>query len=394
MANRRSHVLPTIVLAQFACTSLWFAGNAVMGDLIESFQLSEAALGHITSSVNFGFIIGTLVFAIFTISDRFSPSKVFLLSALAAAAANLGIIFEPGGLTAILILRLLTGFFLAGIYPVGMKIASDYFEKGLGRALGFLVGALVLGTASPHLIKAYTVALPWEYILIATSVMATLGGLAIFLFVPDGPFRRKSQGFDVRAMFKVFRKAEFRSAAFGYFGHMWELYAFWAFVPVIIKVYQDNVPESELPLSLLSFIIIGIGGVACMIGGYISERKGTKRTAFFALLISGLCCVLSPFLFSLPISLFLIFLLIWGMTVVADSPLFSTLVAFHAPVATRGTALTIVNSLGFAISIVSIQLLTGLMETMDPLYLYLVLGIGPLFGLISLFYPNKTLDST
>lgn len=393
MKERKSHILPTIVLAQFACTSPWFAGNAVMPDLIESYQLSETALGHVTSAVNFGFIIGTLVYAIFTIADRFSPSKVFLISALFAAAANIGIIFDPGGLPTILTLRLLTGFFLAGIYPVGMKIASDYFEKGLGLALGFLVGALVLGTASPHLIRAYTVDLPWEYILVATSTLATLGGLAIWLFVPDGPFRRKSQGFDGSAIFKVFRNKEFRSAAFGYFGHMWELYAFWAFVPVILTSYLKLYPEQDWHISLWSFIIIGIGGIACMLSGLLSQKWGSKRVAFIALLCSGLCCVLSPLMFSVSFPLLLIFLLFWGMTVVADSPLFSTLVAYHAPVMTRGTALTIVNSVGFAISILSIQLLTGLLEGMDPRYLYVLLGIGPVLGLISLFFPNKNLKS-
>lgn len=391
MAKRSAHILPTIVLAQFGCTSLWFAGNAVMPDLIASYQLSENALGHITSAVNFGFIIGTLIYAIFTIVDRFSPSKVFFLSALAAAVANLGIIFYPGGLPTILTLRLLTGFFLAGIYPVGMKIASDYFEKGLGKALGFLVGALVLGTASPHLIKAYAVDLPWEYILVATSSLALLGGVAILFLVPDGPFRSKSQGFDGRAIFKVFRKQEFRSAALGYFGHMWELYAFWAFVPVIIMTYAKQFPASDLPVSLLSFIIIGIGGIACMLSGLISQKWGTKRIAFISLLCSGLCCLLSPFLFSFSIVFLIVFLLFWGMTVVADSPLFSTLVALNAPVATRGTALTIVNSIGFAVSIISIQLLTGLLEVLDLRYLYVLLGIGPLFGLIALFYPNKNL---
>jgi len=393
MANRSSHILPTIVLAQFACTSLWFAGNAVMPDLMETYQLSESALGHITSAVNFGFILGTLVYAILTLSDRFSPSKVFFVSAMAAAVANLGIIFDPGGLPTILTLRLLTGFFLAGIYPVGMKIASDYFEKGLGKALGFLVGALVLGKASPHLIKSYAVDLPWEYILIATSSLALLGGLVILLFVPDGPFRKQSQGFDARAIFKVFRKKEFRSAAFGYFGHMWELYAFWGFIPLILRTYAKQVPGIELPVSFLSFAIIGIGGIGCMLSGLISQKWGSKRIAFFSLMCSGLCCVFSPLLFSFSIIFLIIFLLFWGLTVVADSPLFSTLVARHAPMATRGTALTIVNSIGFAISIVSIQLLTGLLEVTDPRYLYVLLGFGPLFGLIALFYPNENLKS-
>lgn len=255
-------ILPIIVISQFCCTSLWFAGNGVMGDLVRNFNLNDDALGHLTSAVQFGFISGTLVFALLTIADRFSPSKVFFVSALLGAICNTCMIGDFNSFTSLLLFRFLTGFFLAGIYPVGMKIAADYFDKGLGKSLGFLVGALVLGTAFPHLLKDVLHTISWKYVLLMTTSLAILGGLVMILFVPDGPFRKLSKGLDFSAFSRVFKRHEFRSAAFGYFGHMWELYAFWAFVPVILKHYSQLYPETALNIPILSFSIIGIGGLS------------------------------------------------------------------------------------------------------------------------------------
>ncbi|NME66995.1 MFS transporter [Flammeovirga aprica] len=373
--------LPLIVTAQFCCTSLWFAGNAVMNDLVNSLSLSPDALGALTSAVQFGFIIGTLTFAVLTITDRFSPSNVFLVSALLGALFNAGIIWEANTLNTLLLFRFLTGFFLSGIYPVGMKIAADYFEKGLGRSLSFLVGALVLGTAFPHLLKVLTDTMPWKYVIIATSILATAGAFLIFLFVPDGPFRKPSSQFSFYAIKDIFKKPAFRASAFGYFGHMWELYTFWAFVPIMLYSYQElhSVPAFNIPL--LSFIIIAVGGLACVIGGFISEKIGVKQTARIALTLSGICCLLSPLFFILNAPwVFVTFLVLWGMFVIADSPLFSTLVAQNAPAELKGTALTIVNCIGFAITIVSIQLLSVLQNVISIEYLFIVLAVGPLMG--------------
>ena len=207
----------------------------------------------------------------------------------------------------------------------------------------------------------------------------------MLLLVPDGPFRKSSQKPDLSAFFKVFENRAFRSAAFGYFGHMWELYAFWAFVPVMLAAYASLHPQTELNVPILSFLIIGIGGLACVLGGYLSQSLGTKRTASIALLLSGLCCLLSPLIFFIDSKAILIgFLLFWGMVVIADSPLFSTLVAQNASAESKGTALTIVNCIGFAITIVSIQLLNILRDSMDPMYIYVVLGMGPVLGLMGL----------
>lgn len=384
-------ILPLIVFSQFCCTSLWFAGNGVMADLLLAFNLNDEALGHLTSAVQFGFISGTLIFAFLSLADRFSPSKLFFFSAIFGALFNLGIVLENNNLTTLLLLRFLTGFSLAGIYPVGMKIAADYYDKGLGKSLGFLVGALVLGTAFPHFLKTFTgnEGLPWRSVIFATSALATIGGLAIFIFVPNGPFRKAKGKFEVSAVFNVFQNKALRRAAFGYFGHMWELYTFWAFVPIILTAYKISFPQSEFDVSFWSFIIIGIGGLSCVLGGYISEITGVKRTAAAALFLSGLCCVIFPFIVLQPSEVILItFLCFWGIFVIADSPLFSTLVAKHAPPAIKGTALTIVNSIGFAITILSIQLITYLYQQY-PVYSLSLLAIGPGFGLWGLFQNSK-----
>ncbi len=383
-------ILPVIVISQFCCTSLWFAGNGVMHDLVVDFGLKDSALGHLTSAVQFGFIIGTLLFAILTIADRYSPSKVFLFCALFGSLFNVGVIWEGNSLASILSFRFFTGFFLAGIYPIGMKIASDYYEKGLGKSLGFLVGALVVGTAFPHLLKDMTDSFPWNSVIVVTSSLAVFGGLLMMIMVPDGPYRKPGQQLDLSAFFSVFKNREFRSAAFGYFGHMWELYAFWAFVPIMLKTYSMQHPEATFNIPLLSFLIIGIGGMACVLGGYLAQAVGTKRTAFIALLLSCGCCLISPLIFMIEFEyLFTGFLLFWGMVVVADSPLFSTLVAQNASAEIKGTALTIVNSIGFSITIISIQLIGGLRDWTDSNSIYTILALGPILGLIALSGKNK-----
>ncbi|SDS19658.1 MFS transporter [Christiangramia echinicola] len=385
-------ILPVIVFAQFCCTSLWFAGNAVMPNLFDEFGLSSNALGHLTSAVQFGFIAGTLTFAFFTISDRFSPSKVFFICALFGGFINLGILLESNDLYSLIIFRFLTGFSLAGIYPVGMKIASDYFDKGLGRSLGYLVGALVIGTAFPHLLKEISgiIKLEWRSVIYFTSALAAIGGVLILAFVPDGPYRSKRQKPDLSLIFKVFKNNDFRSAAFGYFGHMWELYAFWAFVPVILAFYKNFHPEANFSIAFISFLVIGLGGVACVLSGYISEKVGVKKTAGLSLFLSGLCCLISPLVFYMNSEILLMgFLIFWGLVVVADSPLFSTLVAKNTEAESRGTALTIVNCIGFSITIISIQMLNYFNGILSPALIFVILSIGPIFGLTALFRKPK-----
>ena len=357
-----------------------------MADLVLNFNLESSAVGYLTSAVQFGFILGTFLFALLTITDRFSPSKVFFFSAIIGALFNLFIVWAGNGYLSLLCLRFLTGFFLAGIYPVGMKIASDYYEKGLGKSLGFLVGALVVGTAFPHLLKGYSGNLPWEQVIYATSGLAVLGGLLIILFVPNGPYRKPALRLDFSMIYKVFKDPKFKSASFGYFGHMWELYAFWAFVPISLNGYASLHSSIYINIPLMSFIVIAIGGLACVISGYLSQTFGAKRIATIALGLSCFCCLLSPLTLIMDSEiLFFGYLIFWGMVVIADSPLFSTLVAQNAISESKGTALTIVNSIGFAITILSIQLLTFLKGRVDIQYLFVILALGPIIGLKALF---------
>jgi MFS family permease len=380
-------VLPVIVLSQFAGTSLWFVGNAILPELKESLHLSQYAISLVTSAVMLGFVAGTLVFGILSLADRFSPVKLFFISSLMGAITNAAVIWLASDGNSLFILRFLTGFFIAGIYPVGMKIAADWYEKGLGKALGFLLGALVLGTAFPHLLKNRDFELPWKSVLYFTSMFAAAGGLLMLFFVGDGPHRKKAEAFQWNAFAEIFQSKKWRQAAFGYFGHMWELYTYWGFLPAILALYAEK-NNQPLNIPLLSFLIIGCGSISCITGGYLSLKFGSAKVATTALLVSGICCFISPFIYNLPLFAFLAILFIWGLAVIPDSPQFSTLVANYAPNHLKGTALKIYNAIGFAISTISLVVIdrifhsTGFFAKENTM---LLLGIGALVGLPSMF---------
>ncbi len=378
--SRPNRILPVITLSQFAGTSLWFAGNAVILDLQREWALGEHAIGYITAAVQLGFISGTLLFAYLALADRCSARLLFFVCCLAGAVSNIALLFAPPGLTSLLLLRFITGFFLAGIYPVGMKIAASWYEKGLGRALGFLVGALVLGTALPHLIRASGAELPWQQVMMGVSGLAAIGGLLMLVLVPDGPALPKKSRFNPGSLAIIFRSRRFRASAFGYFGHMWELYAFWAFVPIWIAAYS-TINNASLNIPLWSFLIIAIGFFGCAVGGLISARSGSAKVAAIQLAVSGICCLLSPFLFEAGLISVLIFLLIWGVSVIGDSPQFSALNAAYAPREYVGSALTIANSIGFLVTVFSIQLINSLLPLIGPQFIFWLLLPGPILGL-------------
>ncbi|RDB04510.1 MFS transporter [Runella aurantiaca] len=377
--KRPYYLLPLVVVAQFAGTSLWFAVNAVMQTLQAFHPQTSAFMPTMTTAVQLGFVLGTLFYSYFSIADRFSPVRVFMISAALAASCNLTVLVSYQSLEGLFLARLGVGFFLAGVYPVGMKICSDWYETGLGKALGYLVGALVLGTAFPYILKSFSLSLPWQYVITVTSGLAVLGGIVIGLFVKDGPFRRVAGRFNPAVLRDVFKDKAFRRSAFGYFGHMFELYTFWAFVPVLITSY-NQLANQNLSVPLFAFGIIASGALGCVLTGELSLRWGSHQTAWFSLLISCICCGLCVFLPVYSVFFFLVFMFIWGVSVVGDSPQFSTLVSQNAPSNYRATALTLVTSIGFFITIPSLYLTQWLFNAYGHFAL-VVLGLGGIVGL-------------
>ncbi|MCU0924704.1 MAG: MFS transporter [Hydrogenophaga sp.] len=371
------HILPVLVLAQFAGTSLWFAVNAVMPDLQRELGWPASAVGPLTSALQFGFIVGTLVFALLAIADRFAPRRVFLFCALAGAGCTVGAWAMVTHYEALLVWRFLTGVFLAGIYPVGMKIAAQWYTKGLGAALGLLIGALVLGSASAHALRALSGSLPWPTLMLGVAALAAAGGLLLYWGTSDPPHAQaRVTTLQWRALATVWTDGRVRASVLGYFGHMWELYTVWVMVPLVLATRL-----SGTDVSWAAFWVLGAGALGCAGGGWVALRWGSARVATLQLGISGLCCLATPLAIDAPAPLFYGWLLLWGITVSGDSPQFSTLTARNAPPQAVGSVLTLTNSIGFGISIVSILLFVSLAETVSLGALLPWLAVGPALGL-------------
>uniref|UniRef100_UPI004047C751 MFS transporter n=1 Tax=Algoriphagus sp. TaxID=1872435 RepID=UPI004047C751 len=379
--------MTVLVLAQFMGTSLWFAGNAAAPEL-EALLGQSGLVPMITSAVQLGFIVGTFGYAFFQVADRFSPSKVFLWSAVAAALANLSLLFLPMQFEVLLGGRFLTGVFLGGIYPVGMKIAADYTKGGLGVALGFLIGALVVGTAFPFLIQGLELDVSYRVLILVPAGLACLGGLLVGIGIPDGPYRKPNPALNFSLIPQLARNKALQGAAGGYFGHMWELYTFWAFLPLLLGYLTQNT-LSPATQSLWTFVLIGIGGISCSVGGLVSQKLGSGTVAMASLIGSGTCglilWVFPEFAFWAPIP----FLFVWGLLLSPDSPQFSTLVAQSVAPEHRGTALTLVNGLGFGLTIVSIQVTQFASGFLSPNQFIGLLCLGPVVG-VFLFLKNPT----
>jgi MFS transporter, DHA1 family, inner membrane transport protein len=377
MTQTPRHVLPIIVLAQFAGTSLWFAVNAVMPDLQIQMGWPASDVGRLTSALQLGFIAGTLVFAVLAIADRFSSRRVFLICSLAGSMCTLGALAQVDDFLALLMWRATTGFFLAGIYPVGMKIASQWFPKGLGVALGWLVGALVLGSASAHGIRALSSQLPWSTVMLSVAGLAAAGGLILYVLIPEPPQKTtQAKQLQWQALASLWTDWRVRSSVLGYFGHMWELYTLWVLAPLILATRFEGTQ-----LSMAAFSVIGVGALGCILGGLGAKRWGSAKVATLLLGISGMCCLLAPWLMFAPLEWMMAWLLVWGVTVAGDSPQFSTLTASNAPPQAVGSVLTLTNCIGFGISIVSIELFTHLAKWHDLSTLLPWLGLGPLLGI-------------
>ncbi len=379
-------ILPVIVFSQFAGTSLWFAVNAIMPDLQAAWGWSAASVATLTSAAQLGFVAGTLVFALLMVADRFSPSKVFLLCALAAAALNALLLLANGNFQMALLLRFGVGFLLAGVYPVGMKIAASWYRQGLGAAMGVLIGALAFGTSLPHGLRALmdwggigagaSLGLDWQALVLGVSVIAALGGLATYWLVPDSPHLAKGARITPKALSLIWHDRKVRASVFGYFGHMWELYTVFVLAPFIFATRMQGAW-----VSLGAFMLIGSGAIGCMVGGLLVRRFGSARVAAVQLATSGLCCLLAPLMLTAPLPLFWLWLLVWGITVAGDSPQFSTLTAQNAPPAMVGSVLTLSNSIGFAITVVSIELFVRALPASSLAALLPWLALGPVMGL-------------
>ncbi|KAB7730259.1 MFS transporter [Rudanella paleaurantiibacter] len=378
-----THLL-VIVLAQFAGTSLWFAGNAILPD-IQPLLASSSLNGWITSAVQLGFISGSLLYALLAIPDRYPTVQVFLVSVLLAALCNVGLLLLPLQPLTVLLSRFGTGLFLAGVYPVGMKIAADWFRPVLGRAMGFLVGALVLGTALPHLIRGLGQSLSYGAVLVVVSGLAVAGGVALALVVPSKPVLLTHHRFDRRAFALLWQPSALRASVLGYIGHMWELYAVWAFLPTVLVLYARLHPSVAINPSVWAFGGIAAGSLGCTLGGMAAGRLGSGRVALGQLAVSGGCTLLLPFMIQTPPIVFGIYLLVYGATIAGDSPQLSTLVSIHVPAEVRGSLLTLVTCIGFSITIISIQALAYLFDRSGgSIWSFWLLVPGPVLGVWSL----------
>ncbi|GAB4197954.1 MAG: MFS transporter [Wenzhouxiangellaceae bacterium] len=379
-----SRVLILIVIAELFGGSLWFSANGVADQLALAWGITTVQLGWLTMAVQLGFISGTLSFALSGFADRYHASRIFFFCALAGAIANLAFAFASPTVAVALFWRFLTGFCLAGVYPLGMKLVVSWAPDKKGMALGWLTGMLALGTATPHLIRAVGADFDWQLLVALSSVLAVIGGLMV-ASVGDGPHEPATGRFNWGGVLSAFRQPAFRAAALGYFGHMWELYALWTLAPLLITAtlsHSDSALLTEAGglVSWLSFIFIAAGAAGCVAGGYAAHRVGSARIAFTALLFSGALCLIYPWLGMSPLWLTFPMLLIWGITVVADSPQFSALISENAPSGSTGSALAIVNGCGFLITVFSINLITRQWEVLGMQVIWL-LAPGPLFGL-------------
>ena len=378
----RAYPLAVIVIAQLFGTSLWFSANSAGDDLMRSWALQTADIGRLTIAVQLGFILGTLGFSLSGLADRFAASRIFAVCAVLGAAANAGFALLAHGLAEGLAWRFVVGLALAGVYPLGMKLVVSWVPQHAGAALAWLVGMLTLGTALPHGVRALDVGWGWQATLLVSSVLALLAAVMIFA-LGDGPHLARRAGAPRLRLGEglyALRDPRFRASAFGYFGHQWELYAFWTLVPLLVTAARG---AEAGPPSGPAFAVIGIGAAGCVLGGVLSRRIGSARVAAVALAVSAVCCAIYPFATAWPPLLLAALMLVWGASVVADSPHFSALSARACAPESVGSALAFQNAIGFAITMASIELTTRLWPLIGDRVAWVLLP-GPVLGLIAL----------
>jgi len=378
----RWRALFLLAAAELLAMSLWFGASAVAPAVAAEWNLSAPAAGRLTLAVQLGFVAGTLVSAVWNVADVFPARSVFAVSALAAALANAAFALLHAAPTSGLALRFATGFFLAGVYPPGMKLIASWFREGRGLALGVLIGALTLGKASPYLVNAVGSG-DWRVNLLALSVLAAIGG-GIALFAGEGPYSAGTAPFDIRQVVRVFRNRGVRLASFGYFGHMWELYAMWTWAPVMIRASLDRSGSPAVLAEAASFLVIGSGAVGCVIAGIAADRVGRTAVASAAMAVSGACCMVVGFFFGASPAALLAVAALWGAAVVADSAQFSACVTELGDPRYLGTALTLQICLGFLLTTASIELVSALSRVVGWRWAFAALAPGPALGVAAM----------
>ncbi len=382
MRSNRAASLALIALCEVAAMAVWFSASAVVPALTAQIGLPPLNASLFTSAVQAGFVTGTLISAALGLADRVDPRRLFFASCLIAAAANGLILFLDPISPAVITMRFVTGACMAGVYPVGMKLVSTWAKGDMGLMIGILAGALTIGSASPHLFNALG-GIDWRFTLGAASVSALFAGVLI-LFAGVGPNIGKAPPFNPRLALRAWTQKPVRLANFGYLGHMWELYAMWAWVGVFLLASFKHVMAPDVAAigaAFATFATIAAGGVGCVIGGLIADRFGRTSLAITMMAISGTCAVTVGFLFGGSPTLLVLVCLIWGFSIVADSAQFSASTAELSEPSLIGTMLTVQTSLGFLLTLATIHLVPALVDAVGWRYSFAFLALGPVFGI-------------
>ena len=378
--RRRWRALVLIAAVQVLVMSVWFSASAVIPSLRDAWGISSSDASWLTGAVQVGFVVGALGSSVLTLADRVSARLLIAASAVGAAGSNAAFALFATGVELAVPLRFLTGVCLAGVYPVGMKLMASWFVRGRGLAIGALVGALTLGSASPHLIAALGEP-AWQVVLLVGSALA-LGGAGVILLVRDGPYGAQSPPLDLRWAVNAVRDRPLRLANLGYIGHMWELYALWTWLPAYLAASIG----AGSGASVLAFLAIGVAGLGGAIGaGLVADRMGRTSTTIAAMAVSGTCALLSAPLFGAPTAIVVALVLVWGVSVIADSAQFSVAASELTDARHVGTALTLQTAAGFLVTVVSIRLVGGLGTDWGWRWAFLVLAPGPLIGIVAMW---------